>query len=79
MTTRKQPEVDGRDEVGQHQYREPGDDGQRREEHGLADASVAAVHGGNVVAVFMELGFEPVDVVDGVVHGDADGDGGDVP
>ena len=34
------------------------------------------MHGGDVVAVFLELGFEPMNIVDGVIHCDAHGDGG---
>ena len=38
---------------------------------------MAAVHGGQVVTVFGELGFEAMDVVDGVIDGDELVDGTD--
>ena len=60
--TGEQAKINGGNEVRQHQYGETGNDGQRGVEHGLADTAVTAMHGGQVVAVFGELGFEAMDV-----------------
>ena len=72
----EQAEVDGGVEAGQGQDGEAGNDGERGVVHRFTDGAMAALHGGHVVVVFGQLFVEAVDVVNGVIHGDADGDGG---
>ena len=42
----------------------------------MPDTGMAAVHGLGVVVVHTELMLEPMDIMDGVVHGNTNADGG---
>ncbi len=72
----KDTEINGRYEIGQHQYGKTEYNGYGGVENGLAHTLVTYLKGSGVIAVAMVLLSESVNIVDAVVDGNPHGDGG---